>query len=59
MNLAEAGATDLSTLIGTFTSQVSSQFQAAAPAVITAAGGFVLITWGVPKLISLFKKNAH
>lgn len=59
MNLAEtAAATDLSTLIGNFTSQAGTQFGAAAPGVITAAAGIALILWGVPKLIGLFKRAA-
>lgn len=58
MNLAEAPATDLSTLISSFTSQAGTQFATAAPVVIAAGAGIVLITWGVPKLISVFKKTA-
>lgn len=58
LTVAEATPTDLSTLVSSFTSAVTTQFGAAAPAVIGAAAGIAVVLWGVPKLIGLFKKNA-
>ena len=56
--MALADATTLTTLIGTTFSDMASQFQGAAPAVIAGAVGVVLVTWGVPKIISFFKRSA-
>lgn len=58
LTLAEATPTDLSTLVSSFTSQVGTQFAAAAPGVIGAAAGVAIVLWGVPKLIGFFKKSA-
>lgn len=57
VTLAEGGTT-LSTLIGTTFSDMANQFQGAAPVVIAAATGIVLVTWGVPKVIGFFKRTA-
>lgn len=59
VSLADTQAVDLSTLIGTFTNDVSTQFMAAAPGVITAGAGIAVVLWGVPKLICFFKSSAH
>lgn len=58
VTLAVDGGTSLSTLIGTTFSDMASQFQSAAPVVIAAAAGIVLVTWGVPKVIGFFKRTA-
>lgn len=53
-----ATTTNLADLISKFTDAASTQFGSAAPAVITAGAGLAVIVWGVPKLISLFKRTA-
>lgn len=59
MNLAETPAgTDLSTLVSSFTGPMGTQFAAAAPTVIGAAAAIAVVLWGVPKLISFFKRSA-
>lgn len=57
--VAEGSATDLSTLVSSFTSAVGTQFAAAAPGVVGAAAAIAVVIWGVPKLIGFFKKSAH
>lgn len=59
LTVAEGSATDLSTLVSSFTSEVGTQFAAAAPAVVGAAAAIAVVIWGVPKLIGFFKKAAH
>ena len=58
MVFADGATTTLTTLIGTTFSDMASQFQGAAPTVIAAAAAVVLVTWGVPKIISFFKRSA-
>ena len=58
MVFADGATTTLTTLIGATFSDMASQFQAAAPAVIAGAAAVVLVTWGVPKIISFFKRSA-
>lgn len=53
-----AATTNLADLISKFTDAASTQFGAAAPAVIAAGAGLAVVVWGVPKLISLFKRTA-
>ena len=58
MVFADGATTSLTTLIGTTFTDLANQFQGAAPAVIAAAAAVVLVTWGVPKIISFFKRSA-
>lgn len=53
-----AATTNLAELIKNFTDAASTQFYGAAPAVIGAGAGLAVIIWGVPKLVSLFKRTA-
>lgn len=53
-----ATTTDLGSLVKNFTDVATQQFNGAAPAVIAAAAGLAVIMWGVPKLISFFKRSA-
>lgn len=50
--------TNLADLISKFTDPASAQFGAASAAVIAAGAGIAVIVWGVPKLVSLFKRTA-
>lgn len=53
-----AATTNLADLIPKFTDAASTQFGAASAAVIAAGAGIAVIVWGVPKLVSLFKRIA-
>lgn len=53
-----ASTTNLADLAKNFTDAASTQFGAASAAVIAAGAGIAVVVWGVPKLVSLFKRIA-
>lgn len=54
----EVPTVDLGALVKNFTDVAASQFGTAAPAVVAAAAGLAVIMWGVPKLVTFFKRTA-